>query len=66
MNKDQIAGRWKQLAAKIRYQWCRLTDDDLERAAKAAANTLQARFRSAASSPRNWPKRRSGVFIRGI
>lgn len=66
MNTDQITGQWKQLAGKIRYQWRRFTDADLERAAKAAANTLQARFSGATALPRGWPRRRSGIFVRGI
>lgn len=29
MNKDQIAGNWKQLTGKVKEQWGKLTDDDL-------------------------------------
>jgi uncharacterized protein YjbJ (UPF0337 family) len=29
MNKDQIAGNWKQLAGKVKEQWGKLTDDDI-------------------------------------
>ncbi len=32
MNKDIIEGNWKQLAAKIKEKWGKLTDDDLSRA----------------------------------
>jgi len=32
MNWDQIAGNWKQFSGRIRQQWGKLTDDDLERA----------------------------------
>lgn len=66
VNKEQITSQWRQLAGKVRYEWDRLTDDDLERAAKAAANTLQARFKGAAGSPRSWPKRRSAMVVRDI
>ncbi len=30
MNKDIIEGNWKQLKGKIRENWGKLTDDDLE------------------------------------
>lgn len=29
MNKDQIAGDWKQFKGKVKEQWGKLTDDDL-------------------------------------
>ena len=30
MNKDIIEGNWKQLKGKVREQWGKLTDDDLD------------------------------------
>ncbi|NML46085.1 CsbD family protein [Ramlibacter sp. G-1-2-2] len=30
MNQDRIQGRWKQLKGKVREQWGKLTDDDLD------------------------------------
>lgn len=30
MNWDRIEGNWKQAAGKIKEQWGKLTDDDLE------------------------------------
>jgi uncharacterized protein YjbJ (UPF0337 family) len=30
MNQDRIEGRWKQLKGKVREQWGRLTEDDLD------------------------------------
>ena len=30
MNWDTIAGNWKQVQGKVRQQWGKLTDDDLE------------------------------------
>ena len=30
MNWDEIEGNWKQLKGKVRSQWGKLTDDDLE------------------------------------
>jgi uncharacterized protein YjbJ (UPF0337 family) len=30
MNNDQIEGNWKQAKGKIKEQWGKLTDDDLD------------------------------------
>lgn len=30
MNKDQLEGNWKQFKGKIKEQWGKLTDDDLD------------------------------------
>ena len=30
MNNDRIEGRWKQLKGKVKEQWGKLTDDDLD------------------------------------
>jgi uncharacterized protein YjbJ (UPF0337 family) len=30
MNHDRIHGRWKQLKGKVKEQWGKLTDDDLD------------------------------------
>jgi uncharacterized protein YjbJ (UPF0337 family) len=30
MNWDRIEGNWQQLQGKIRQQWAKLTDDDVE------------------------------------
>ena len=30
MNKDRVEGNWKQLKGKVREQWGKLTDDDLD------------------------------------
>ena len=31
MNDDMWSGMWKQVKGKVKQQWGRLTDDDLER-----------------------------------
>jgi len=31
MNWDRIEGNWKQFTGKVRQQWGKLTDDDLDR-----------------------------------
>jgi len=33
MNKDTLAGQWKQIRGEAKSWWGKLTDDDLERAA---------------------------------
>jgi uncharacterized protein YjbJ (UPF0337 family) len=33
MNWDRIEGNWKQLKGRVREQWARLTDDELDRIA---------------------------------
>lgn len=30
MNRDQMEGNWKQFTGKVKEQWGRLTDDDLD------------------------------------
>ena len=30
MNRDQVAGKWKQAAGKVKEKWGKLTDDDLQ------------------------------------
>jgi uncharacterized protein YjbJ (UPF0337 family) len=30
MNNDRVQGRWKQIKGKVKEQWGRLTDDDLD------------------------------------
>ncbi|MBN9408026.1 MAG: CsbD family protein [Burkholderiales bacterium] len=30
MNKDQVEGNWKQFKGKVKEQWGKLTDDDLD------------------------------------
>lgn len=32
MNEDRIQGNWKQLGGKIKANWGKLTDDDLQQA----------------------------------
>ncbi|MEQ8447559.1 MAG: CsbD family protein [Pelagibacterium sp.] len=30
MNRDQMEGNWKQFTGKVKEQWGKLTDDDLD------------------------------------
>jgi uncharacterized protein YjbJ (UPF0337 family) len=32
MNRDVIAGKWRQIKGDVKSRWAKLTDDDLERA----------------------------------
>jgi uncharacterized protein YjbJ (UPF0337 family) len=47
MNKDRIAGQWKQLSGQIKEKWGKLTDDDLKRAegnSEYLAGKIQERY----------------------
>ena len=47
MNEDRIKGQWKQLKGKLKTQWGKLTDDDLDVAegnAQYLAGKVQERY----------------------
>lgn len=47
MNKAMIEGNWKQLTGKVKAQWSKLTDDDLdliEGRADELAGKIQERY----------------------
>lgn len=47
MNDDKLKGQWKQLHGKLKAQWGKLTDDDLQVAdgnAEYLAGKLQERY----------------------
>lgn len=47
MNWDQVEGSWKQLRGKVKEQWGRLTDDDLDVIAgrrEQLVGTIQKRY----------------------
>jgi uncharacterized protein YjbJ (UPF0337 family) len=47
MNKDQMAGNWKQLKGKVKEKWGKLTDDEidqLEGNSDQLAGTIQKRY----------------------
>jgi uncharacterized protein YjbJ (UPF0337 family) len=47
MNNDRIAGNWKQMRGKIKEQWGKLTDDEidqLEGKGDQLAGKLQERY----------------------
>jgi uncharacterized protein YjbJ (UPF0337 family) len=47
MNWDQIEGNWKQLKGKVREQWGKLTDDDIDVVAgrrQQLAGKIQERY----------------------
>ena len=47
MNWDRVEGNWKQFKGKVKEQWGRLTDDDLDRIEgrqEELAGVLQKRY----------------------
>ncbi len=52
MDWNRIEGNWKQAKGKIKEQWGKLTDDDLDQIAKASATSWKARSRSVMASKR--------------
>ena len=47
MNKDQIAGDWKQFKGKVKEQWGKLTDDEvrvIEGKSDQLAGLIQTRY----------------------
>ncbi len=47
MNRDVLAGKWKQVKGSVKEQWGKLTDDDLDVAAgryDQLAGKLQERY----------------------
>jgi uncharacterized protein YjbJ (UPF0337 family) len=47
MNKDQMAGNWKQLKGKVKEKWGKLTDDEIDQFegnSDQLAGTLQKRY----------------------
>jgi uncharacterized protein YjbJ (UPF0337 family) len=47
MNKDQMAGSWKQIEGKVKEQWGKLTDDEiaqLEGHSEQLAGKLQEKY----------------------
>jgi uncharacterized protein YjbJ (UPF0337 family) len=47
MNNDRLAGNWKQVKGKIKEQWGKLTDDEvdqLEGQSEQLAGKLQERY----------------------
>lgn len=47
MNKDTLMGNWKQLKGKVRKEWGKLTDDDIDQIEgnyEILAGRLQERY----------------------
>ena len=50
MNWDRIEGNWKQMSGKVRQQWGKLTDDDLDGFIAAVDRAVRRRQPSATSN----------------
>ena len=47
MNRDILAGKWKEMKGRVKEQWGRITDDELDRAegkADQLVGLLQQRY----------------------
>jgi uncharacterized protein YjbJ (UPF0337 family) len=47
MNRDILAGKWKQMKGRVKEQWGKITDDELDRAegkADQMVGLLQQRY----------------------
>ena len=67
MNSDRIEGTWKQLKGKVKEQWGKLTDDELdviEGRRDPLAGRIQERYGLARDEAerqvRDWEKRLNG------
>ena len=49
MNWDRIEGNWKQVTGRVKEQWGKLTDDDMEVAA-GSAKSLSGRSKRGTAS----------------
>jgi uncharacterized protein YjbJ (UPF0337 family) len=47
MNRDILAGKWKEMKGRVKEQWGKITDDELDRAegkAEQMVGLLQQRY----------------------
>jgi uncharacterized protein YjbJ (UPF0337 family) len=47
LNKDILAGKWKEMKGRVKEQWGKITDDELDRAegrAEQMVGLLQQRY----------------------
>ena len=44
MNTETLKGQWKQLKGRVRKQWGKLTEDDLDQIAEILAGKIQERY----------------------
>lgn len=65
MNEDRIKGNWKQLAGKMKNQWGKLTNDDLQ-AGKGNTEYLVGRVQERYGIARDEAKKQVEDFRRSI
>ncbi len=63
MNWDQVAGSWTSMKGKVKEQWGRLTDDDLDVIA-GRREQLLGRIQERHGLARDEAQRRSETFAR--
>ena len=51
MNEDILKGKWAQLKGRVKEQWGKLTDDEIDQSRRPARISSSARSRSATDCP---------------
>jgi uncharacterized protein YjbJ (UPF0337 family) len=62
MNWDQIEGNWKQFTGKVKSQWGKLTDDDIDRI-NGNREQLEGRIQEAYGKSREEAQREVDDFL---
>jgi uncharacterized protein YjbJ (UPF0337 family) len=63
MNEDTLKGQWLQLKGKVRQQWGKLTDDDMDQI-QGGAEQLVGRVQERYGVARDEAKRQVDVWLR--
>ena len=58
MDWNRVEGNWKQVKGKVKEQWGKLTDDDLDLSSTASRTNSKAGCNSAMAMPRIRPQRK--------
>lgn len=65
MNEDRIKGKWKQLKGKMKAEWGKLTDDDLQ-VAEGDSEYLVGRLQERYGIARDEARRRIDQFTKDL
>ena len=65
LNSDQISGMWKQARGKVKEQWGKLTDDDLDQIA-GRSEQLAGKLRERYGMAREKAEQEAKGFFAGL